>query len=188
MKVRSSSVSQSLQQQQVFTNPRADFAILLALLFTSTDGPESLLMRVEALVHHVVAHILCDNFPPGFGTEQTQDWTQDWPIYATWHCTSSVRMHFVDSLWQAWSIWPLFDLWNSLVLELVLIVPWYSATLYFMLSIPWDCSYRTMNVLSKSLWLSITAMTMQWKVDQVVQLVCKLIVLRSSCCYKGNLL
>ena len=37
--------------QQVFTNPRVDFAILLASLFTSTDGPESLLTRVEALMH-----------------------------------------------------------------------------------------------------------------------------------------
>ena len=38
--------------QQVFTNLTVNFAILLALLFTSTDGPESLLMRVEALVCH----------------------------------------------------------------------------------------------------------------------------------------
>ena len=38
--------------QWLFTDLMVDFAILLALLFTSTDGPESLLMRVEALAHH----------------------------------------------------------------------------------------------------------------------------------------
>ena len=38
--------------QWVFTDPRVDFAILLASLFTSTDDPESLLTRVEALACH----------------------------------------------------------------------------------------------------------------------------------------
>ena len=51
--------------QWVFTDPRVNFAILLSSLFTSTDGPESLLMRVEALVHHspVMLALISDEEP-----------------------------------------------------------------------------------------------------------------------------
>ena len=51
--------------QQVFTNLRVEFAILSASLFTSTDGPESLLTRVEALAHHspVILALILDEEP-----------------------------------------------------------------------------------------------------------------------------
>ena len=35
--------------QQVFPDPRVNYAILLVSINTSTDGPDTLLMRVEAL-------------------------------------------------------------------------------------------------------------------------------------------
>ena len=51
--------------QQVFTDLRVNFTILLASLFTFIDGPESLLMRVEAMAHHfpVILALISDEEP-----------------------------------------------------------------------------------------------------------------------------
>ena len=51
--------------QQVFPDPRVDFAMLSTSLNTSTDGPDTLLMRVEALAHHspVILALISDEEP-----------------------------------------------------------------------------------------------------------------------------
>ena len=51
--------------QQVFPDPRVDFAILSTSLFTSTDGPETLLLKVEALAHcsPVILALISDEEP-----------------------------------------------------------------------------------------------------------------------------
>ena len=51
--------------QQVFPDPRVNFTILSASLFTSTDGPESLLLKVEALAHcsPVILALILDEEP-----------------------------------------------------------------------------------------------------------------------------
>ena len=51
--------------QQVFPDPRVDYAILSALINTSTDGPDTLLMRVEALAHRspVILALISDKEP-----------------------------------------------------------------------------------------------------------------------------
>ena len=51
--------------QQVFPDPRVDFAILSTSLNTSTDGPETLLMRMEALARRspVILALISDEEP-----------------------------------------------------------------------------------------------------------------------------
>ena len=51
-----------------FGTAKLEEMLRLLDLVSQDDLPELL---------HVVAHILCDNFPTGLRTEQTQDWTQD---------------------------------------------------------------------------------------------------------------
>ena len=41
-----------ISPQQVFPDPRVDYTILLASINASADGPDALLMRVEALAPH----------------------------------------------------------------------------------------------------------------------------------------
>ena len=54
-----------MSPQQVFPDPRVDYAILSALINTSTDGPDTLLMRVEALAHQspVILALISDEEP-----------------------------------------------------------------------------------------------------------------------------
>ena len=51
--------------QQVFPDPRVDFAILSTSLNTSTDGPDTLLMRMEALARRspVILALISDEEP-----------------------------------------------------------------------------------------------------------------------------
>ena len=51
--------------QQVFPDPRGDYAILSASINASTDGPDALLMRVEALAHRspVMLALISDEEP-----------------------------------------------------------------------------------------------------------------------------
>ena len=51
--------------QQVFPDPRVDFTVLSTLLNTSTDGPDTLLVKVEALAcHSPVILVLISNEEP----------------------------------------------------------------------------------------------------------------------------
>ena len=76
--------------QQVFTDLRVDFVILSASLFTSTDGPESLLSRVEALVHcSPVILVLISDEEPNNPTKSPCSRTlanmlAAWPTQALW--------------------------------------------------------------------------------------------------------
>ena len=74
--------------QHVFTDLTVNFMILSASLFTSTDGPESLLLRVEALAHRspVILALISDEEPNQITLlkRTLADTPAAWPTQALW--------------------------------------------------------------------------------------------------------